>query len=68
MMTKRFCDRCGKEIEMNRYGLLVRRTLYSTVRLLPSREHSEWSDRKDADLCPECEESLTRWFDNPKEK
>lgn len=67
-MTKEFCDRCGKEIEMNCYGLLIRKTLYSAARLMLSAFHSEWIDRKDADLCPECEESLMYWFSNPKEK
>ena len=64
-MTKTFCDRCGKEIT-KKYGWLIHRQLYASMRLLPGKEHTEWSDRNDLCICMECEDSYIRWFMHPE--
>lgn len=64
-MTKTFCDRCGKEIAKE-YGWIVHRVLYASIKLLPGKEHTEWSDRADQYICPECERSYIHWFLNPE--
>ena len=66
-MTKTFCDRCGKEI-MKEYGWITRRILYSSIRLLPGKKHTEWCEREDLYICPECEDSYIHWFMNPETK
>ena len=63
-MTKTFCDRCGKEIT-NEYGWLTRSTLYASIKLIPGKNHPEWSKREDQYICPECENSYIQWFMNP---
>ena len=68
-MTKTFCDRCGKEITKD-FGWIRRRTLYTSIKLIPWEKHDEWpdrwSDRVDQYICPECEDSYVRWFMNPE--
>lgn len=64
-MTKTFCDRCGKEITKE-YGLITHRVLYACIRLLPWKQHTEWSERDDRYICPECEDSYIHWFMNPE--
>lgn len=66
-MTKTFCDRCGKEItEECKYGLITHRTLYASIRFIPWKKHTEWSERVERCICPECEDSYIHWFMNPK--
>lgn len=66
-MTKTFCDRCGKEIT-KKYGWIVHRTIYGTIKLLPCKENAEWSDRADQYICPECEDSFIHWLMNPEKE
>ena len=64
-MTKTFCDRCGKEITKE-YGWIRHRTLYASIRLLLSKEKTDWSKENDQYICPECEDSFIHWFMNPE--
>lgn len=68
-MTKTFCDRCGKEIK-EEYGWIKHRTLYASIELIPvpGKKHTEWSERADLYICPECEDSYIHWFMNPETK
>lgn len=66
-MTKTFCDRCGKEIKQE-YGWITRKRLYANIRLIPGKEHTEWSYLGDLYLCPECEDSYIQWLMNPETK
>ena len=60
-MTKMFCDRCGKEIK-EEYGWITNRMLYASIRFLPGKKHTEWSDRGDLYICPKCEDSYISWL------
>lgn len=64
-MTKTFCDRCGKEIT-EEHGWIAHRTLYASIRFLPGKKHTEWSDQDDRYICPECEDSYIHWFMHPE--
>ena len=64
-MTKTFCDRCGKEITKE-YGWITHKKIYASIKLVPWKEHTEWSERDDQYICPECEDSYIRWFMNPE--
>ena len=64
-MTKTFCDRCGKEITKE-YGWIIHRMIYASIKLLPGKEHTEWSKRADQHICLECEDSYIQWFMNPE--
>lgn len=61
-MTKTFCDRCGKEIIKSKYGWLIHRIAYSTVRLCSSSSDVGTVRDKDAYICPDCEKSFEEWF------
>lgn len=66
-MTKTFCDRCGKEIT-NKCGWITHKTIYAIIRLVPWKEHTEWSEQVDKYICPECENSYIQWFMHPETK
>lgn len=64
-MTKTFCDRCGKEIA-EEYGWITHRTLYASIRLLSRKKYTDWSERDERCICPECEDGFIHWFMNPE--
>ena len=66
-MTKTFCDRCGKEIQMGfrNYSLLTRRVHYSEARLITINPREDW-EMDDVYMCKDCEDSYIHWFMNPE--
>jgi hypothetical protein len=64
-MVKTFCDRCGKEIQGNKYGWIRHKIRYAEQRLIPSCMREDWKDT-DKYICPDCEEQYIHWFMNPE--
>lgn len=65
-MIKVFCDRCGKEIQGTKYGLIQHKTWYARQRLIPSCIRKNWINT-DKYICPECEDQYIHWFMNPEQ-
>lgn len=60
-MNKIFCDRCGKEIKSHAAWLRHRVHYAETKLILCGRADDFWHD-----LCPNCEDSFTRWYNHPE--
>jgi len=60
-MTKTFCDRCGKEINMHEYSWLRRRIIYVEARLIMYKNRPDFKD-DDKYICPDCSDEYIHWF------
>ena len=60
MASKRYCDRCGKEIVRAEKGWLKRYIYFGEFWFEPSMEY----DAQAYDLCPECVKSFQAWMKN----
>ena len=63
MASKKFCDRCGREIEPCKRGWMKRHVYFGEIFLDPWTPTEEES----YDLCPECVTSFRFWMETGKD-
>ena len=65
-MTKRFCDRCGKEIADGNVYILSNKEFYR--RILTFRDASDEYYSTDHEICEECQTALYKWWSEGKKE
>ena len=62
---KLYCDRCGKEIQDPKLGLLRHKVHYGGVAFdslrFPKDEWATWHE-----ICMDCEDSFVKWYNHPE--
>lgn len=63
-MIKQYCDRCGKEVEIPKVGILYRHVYYGEI-WLDSLRTTVTEKSITHTLCSACEDDFIDWFQNP---
>ena len=67
-MVKVFCDRCGKEVDVQNVALIKRRAYQRALVPDPWPEPDNSPYGSWRELCNSCAASFAWWFDHPEEE
>ena len=67
VMVKVFCDRCGKEVDVQNVALIKRRAYQRALVPDPWPEPDNSPYGSWRELCNACASSFAWWFDHPEE-